>query len=384
MRFRRLFLALPALGLPLLTPAGALAQRVATGDPALLRALDGTVAASSPMLRTSADPVLGVVVHTRDAAALRRAGVTVEAVFDGFVTARVRASDVARVSKLPGVSRLAMGDDEYLHNDLAGFLVGAQSLHEGLLGGTSYRGAGAIVCVFDSGIDYKHLDFRSIADPTKSRVLRLYDMTLTEDRWRDDATGPRLDLHDGRRVHERSAQRRDRRHARRASSARPTPTATARTCSGTAASNGGALDAPRVRRHGPRRRHRLRQGRGRHVLADQHPQRHQVLRRGGDRRRQADGDEHEPRLRQRAARRAGQQERRRRPDLRQGGPRHRAVGRQLGRQPDPPQRDTCAGRLDNVHLHRSGWHRRRPRFRRRYVVAGPQSRPLASPRRTAP
>ncbi|MCX6209552.1 MAG: S8 family serine peptidase, partial [Bacteroidetes bacterium] len=42
-----------------------------------------------------------------------------------------------------------------------------------------YKGDGVIVGVFDTGIDWDHLDFRNPADTTKSRILKLWDQTIT-------------------------------------------------------------------------------------------------------------------------------------------------------------------------------------------------------------
>ncbi len=44
---------------------------------------------------------------------------------------------------------------------------------------TWYQGENVIVVIFDTGIDWKHLDFRDLADPKKSRILYLWDQTLT-------------------------------------------------------------------------------------------------------------------------------------------------------------------------------------------------------------
>jgi len=52
-------------------------------------------------------------------------------------------------------------------------------VHGGLLIGTPYKGEGAIVLVHDSGIDWKHKDFRQSGDTTKSRILYIWDQTLT-------------------------------------------------------------------------------------------------------------------------------------------------------------------------------------------------------------
>lgn len=153
-------------------------------DPVLARELTSWRAGVPPQLAGALGtpdpaPRYGLVVYTSDVPALRRAGLRVEAAFNGFAVVRATPDEVPTVLATPGVSRVTLGEDELPHNDPAGALVGARALHQGLLGDQAYTGAGAIVCVFDTGIDFRHLDFRNPSDTTKSRILRLYDMTLT-------------------------------------------------------------------------------------------------------------------------------------------------------------------------------------------------------------
>ena len=128
---------------------------------------------------TTDDERVGVVIHTGNADALVRAGLRIESRYPTFVTARMTRAEAARWVEHPAVSHVEAGIEETIDNDEAAALVGVRGLREGLLGGTSYTGAGTIVCVIDSGIDYTHLTFRSVSDPTKSRILRIWDQTIT-------------------------------------------------------------------------------------------------------------------------------------------------------------------------------------------------------------
>ncbi len=123
------------------------------------------------------DERVGVIIRTTDVAALEQAGVDIQTRLDGFVTARVRPEDLARIAAVEGV-KMIENPIEYAHNDVAAALTGVQALRSGILGGTAYTGAGVIVCVIDSGIDWRHGDFRDPADPTKSRILAIWDHTL--------------------------------------------------------------------------------------------------------------------------------------------------------------------------------------------------------------
>ena len=43
--------------------------------------------------------------------------------------------------------------------------------------------------IFDTGIDWKHLDFRKVGDTTKSRILYIWDQTLTPNSKEHSPTG---------------------------------------------------------------------------------------------------------------------------------------------------------------------------------------------------
>lgn len=56
---------------------------------------------------------------------------------------------------------------------------GADMVHQGLWEGMSLQGDGVFVGIFDSGIDYRHPQFRDPADSTRSRISYIWDQTLT-------------------------------------------------------------------------------------------------------------------------------------------------------------------------------------------------------------
>ncbi len=119
------------------------------------------------------------IIYTSDADRLARAGIRIQSRYPGFVTALLRPSDVAVLEQSSSVSYARPGLAYAPDNDLSRAETGAQLLHTGFVNNTSYRGKGAIVLVYDSGIDWKHLDFRSPVDSTKSRILFIWDQTLT-------------------------------------------------------------------------------------------------------------------------------------------------------------------------------------------------------------
>ncbi|NNE45909.1 MAG: S8 family serine peptidase [Rhodothermales bacterium] len=121
----------------------------------------------------------GVIVYTDDSDALRARNIRVNSEHDGFVTVMASARELADMARLPGVRYIDAGEVRYPDNDVAAGLVGASLLHNGAVGGTEYKGDGVIVCVYDSGVDITHEDFRDPVDPTKSRFLYVWDQTLT-------------------------------------------------------------------------------------------------------------------------------------------------------------------------------------------------------------
>jgi minor extracellular serine protease Vpr len=119
------------------------------------------------------------IVYTSDVAALRQSGVLVNSVLPGFVTAWATLDQITQLSRLSGVHYIAAPVMDELHNDIAVATTGATLLHQGKLNNTVYKGKGVIVAIFDSGIDWLHPDFRDPADTTKSRILRIWDQTIT-------------------------------------------------------------------------------------------------------------------------------------------------------------------------------------------------------------
>jgi subtilisin family serine protease len=141
--------------------------------------------------RRRADPPVPryrVLVRTRSgrrlpAPRLRREGMQIGRTLGPITTARLTADDVIRLARRPDVVGLSASPrNEPLKepvNDAAAGLSGIRVLNNGGLNGTSYTGEGVAACLIDSGIDIRHLDFRSLADTTQSRIVSIWDQTLT-------------------------------------------------------------------------------------------------------------------------------------------------------------------------------------------------------------
>ena len=130
-------------------------------------------------LQKSGTELLDVIVYTSNPDVVRAAGIQVNSAIQNFVTIQASLGDIERLAAVDGVMYLDPGTINYPHNDVGVPEIGATMLHGGLVNGTPYTGQGAIVAVFDSGIDWEHLDFRDPTDPSKSRILWLWDQTIT-------------------------------------------------------------------------------------------------------------------------------------------------------------------------------------------------------------
>ena len=104
----------------------------------------------------------GAIIYTHNAAAVRAAGVHVNSVLPEFVTAQISASDVERLASLESVRFIGRGSINYPQLEASIPEIGASLLHAGFINNTAYQGSGAIVLIYDTGIDWKHLRFSKI------------------------------------------------------------------------------------------------------------------------------------------------------------------------------------------------------------------------------
>ena len=103
---------------------------------------------------------------------LRAAGVEVNAVFDGFVTARIPANILKEVSRLNGVSQIALSRHVQLCNDSARYYSLVDEIQQGRGLASPLRGEGVIVGMIDTGFDFNHVNWRG--KDGKSRIRAVY------------------------------------------------------------------------------------------------------------------------------------------------------------------------------------------------------------------
>lgn len=115
--------------------------------------------------------------------AILNAGGNVEAIVDNVVSARIAPVAIWAIASSPAVERMEKISQKSLRNDEAAKQVGATAIQTGTSPLTqAYTGKGVIMGVIDSGIDFRHKDFRDPTDPSKSRILYIWDQ--------EDKTGP--------------------------------------------------------------------------------------------------------------------------------------------------------------------------------------------------
>ncbi|MBE7174460.1 MAG: S8 family peptidase [Williamsia sp.] len=119
------------------------------------------------------------IVYTQKPQALLDSHVVVHSVLPGFVTAWATPEQIVQMAGMPEVRFIEAPKPNYTSNDVAVGGSGAALLHQGMLNNTVYKGKNVIVAIYDTGIDWDHFDFRDPVDTTKSRILRLWDQTLT-------------------------------------------------------------------------------------------------------------------------------------------------------------------------------------------------------------
>ncbi|MDR6487867.1 subtilisin family serine protease [Chryseobacterium vietnamense] len=126
-----------------------------------------------------AQTMYSCIVYTKEPEKLKEDGFLVQSQFPAFSTALVSIEDIERLTQLPYVTSVMAPEFDALHNDVSRAQSGASLLQDGVFNNTAYNGTGVLVGIYDSGIDWKHPDFRKADDQTKSRIVSIWDQTLT-------------------------------------------------------------------------------------------------------------------------------------------------------------------------------------------------------------
>jgi subtilisin family serine protease len=112
---------------------------------------------------------------------LKSKGVIVNCVFDRFLTAQVPIDQLNTVSQIKGVIGLEISGVAELCSDSTLSVTHAGQVLNGTEYGLpqAYDGTGVIIGMIDTGFDYQHTAFRRSDDPSKTRIVRVYDPNNT-------------------------------------------------------------------------------------------------------------------------------------------------------------------------------------------------------------
>lgn len=146
--------------------------------PAFQALISGKPALAEVSLSKANEPLYEASITTTNAEAVRSLGIHLNSVFGTISTARVTVDQLKKLSELPDVGYVDPGSINFPTLDVSVPETGANLLQSGFLNNTQYKGKGVIVVIYDTGIDWRHLDFRDPVDTTKSRILSIWDQTL--------------------------------------------------------------------------------------------------------------------------------------------------------------------------------------------------------------
>lgn len=152
-------------------------------DPVLKLLVATVPGATSPMLRplvkvTNGTPTVNVFIQTEGSASFATPGVEVQSVLGSIVIASVPVSQLEALANEAQVKALYAAKIWKPMLDKSVHETRADSVRTPF----NVTGNGVIVGVIDTGIDWKHRDFRLVSDTTKTRIKFLWDMS--------DITGP--------------------------------------------------------------------------------------------------------------------------------------------------------------------------------------------------
>ena len=127
-------------------------------------------AIQSPVLSkySQGEPLYSVIVHTASLNEAAVLGIQPRSFNGKLFTATVTHNQLTALSNAAAVSYIEAPRKLYPKLDKSIVEMKVNKLHSGLVNSTVYTGSGVIIGIIDTGIDWKHLDFRKDADTTIS------------------------------------------------------------------------------------------------------------------------------------------------------------------------------------------------------------------------
>jgi subtilisin family serine protease len=134
----------------------------------------------SASLRTkilASDEPIELVLLSSNPNEITSKGFKVRSVIGNIVTVEATNNQLSSLASISSVEYIQDSYKEFPSNISSAQLANVQDVHSGILNNTPLKGEGVIVVIYDSGIDWKHHDFRNQDDTTKSRILFIWDQT---------------------------------------------------------------------------------------------------------------------------------------------------------------------------------------------------------------
>ena len=129
--------------------------------------------------KSGAQMMYSCIVYTSNPAQLKANGILVQSTLPKFASVLATIADLEKMAAMKEVVSIIAPEFDELHNDTSRMMSGAALLQDGALNNTNYTGEGVLVGIYDTGIDWKHPDFRDVNDPTKSRIISIWDQTIS-------------------------------------------------------------------------------------------------------------------------------------------------------------------------------------------------------------
>lgn len=148
-------------------------------DSSIANKYSGTITSKKNKKTGITEVGFNCIIYTKSPELLVAKGIALESIHPTFSTAWLSLQQLDEVAAFPEVQFIDTSKNFKKNNDIAVAGTGAFLLHSGRLNSTQYKGEGIIVAIIDSGIDWDHPDFRDPLDQTKSRILRIWDQTIT-------------------------------------------------------------------------------------------------------------------------------------------------------------------------------------------------------------
>ncbi len=143
----------------------------------LRQAEPGVPSPALAKIQDEIEPIYNVIFHGDDQA-LDELGVRFNTRYPGFATARVTLHELLKAKHVSGIRQVEKGGMMTTNLDQSVRRISADRVHGGEINNIPYTGRDVIIGIIDTGIDFRHPDFRDTIDQNLSRILSIWDVRL--------------------------------------------------------------------------------------------------------------------------------------------------------------------------------------------------------------